>query len=93
MQTILSRSGYFAADGLLRTVKMGLWGRPPPSLHFAASLHSSRGTTIRLFYIAHRGQSDDDSGGIVGNPEVLPITEKAPPGRSSRDEMRDVERL
>jgi hypothetical protein len=84
MQTILSRSGYFAANGLLRTVKIGLWGRPPPSLHFAASLHSSRGTMIRLFYIAHRGQSDDDSGGIVGNPEVLSITEKALPGRSSR---------
>jgi hypothetical protein len=65
MQWILSRSGYFVANGLARTVKIDLWGRPPASLHYPASFHSSKRTTIRLFYIAHHGQSEEDSGRIV----------------------------
>jgi hypothetical protein len=73
MQRISSRSGYFAANGLLRTVKK-VFGRPPVSLHYAASFHWSRRTTITLFHIAHRGQSEEDSGRIVGYTETTLLT-------------------
>jgi hypothetical protein len=44
------------------------------ALHYATSFHSSKRTTIRLFYIAHRGQSEGDSGRIVGYTERTLLT-------------------